>query len=134
MNLDGCRPLAEVVAEVMDALDGRAPIGDIVNALEGVATHREWTTWATAAVAKSVRDVLRSKDATGVPRHYAVDGEYVAVRLFSVVEYEAVAMKLARSARADRDQVLRLRDRCAEVNNGQTFDADALLRSVGLSA
>jgi hypothetical protein len=31
MNLDGCRPLAEVVAEVMDALDGRAPIGDIVN-------------------------------------------------------------------------------------------------------
>lgn len=127
-NASAVRAIADVARSAMEKHNGKAPIADVIETLRDLATAREWATWCERNIAAQVRSALRSKSPShGLPEHYAIGGEYVALTLFSPEQYKAKAEELARLSVANADKVRALASACKSAH-GHTFDANEVLR------
>ena len=125
------RGIGVVVALAMDSLAGKGTIGDIHEAVRDRATAREWQTWSETSIRAAIRSALKPKDGT-LSEFYAIGGEYKALSLFSVEEYEVKGRELARLSAHNSDKVRELSKACF-VAHGRTFDADAILKQAGVA-
>lgn len=120
------RTLSEVVGLAMADLSNQASITDVVEAVRDEASAREWAGWCEKNITTAVRNALRAKKG-GLPEFYAIRGEYKALTLFSVEDYEMKAREMARLSGANRSKVYDLAAACEEAH-GRTFDVERVLR------
>lgn len=128
-SLHPVRGIGAVVAEAMESLAGKGTISDIHEAVRDRATAREWQTWSETSIRAAIRSALKPKDGS-LPEFYAVGGEYKALRLFTIADYETKGRELARLSAHNRDKVHALADACMTAH-GRTFDADLILKQEG---
>lgn len=133
-DLFGNRSLAGIARAVIEEHGGKVGHDDLVQGVRHVMTIAEFDEWVAASFRQAViRAGKRSVTSSGEDAVYGTGDELVALRLFSVDDFETQARKLARQADASVGAVLRLAEAC-EAIHGRTFDVEAVLATVDARA
>lgn len=107
----------ELVRRVHHELGGRADIVATAKAVRAQITPDLYDAIVAPGFAERCRGELRHTDQeSGLPYSLQVNGDYVALVLFSVDEYREAVRKYVGRARANRAMAQRLADECQSVH------------------
>lgn len=114
---DGGESFGEIVRRVHHDLGGRADIAATAKAVRQEIDSDLYDAIVAPGFASRCRSELKHRDEdSGLPYSLQVNGDYVALVLFSVDEYREAVRKYVGRARANRIMAQRLADECESVH------------------
>lgn len=126
-DLFGNRPLAAIVREIIDGAGGKISHDELVRQVRQRMTVAEFDQWVASSFRQAV--IMAGKSPVSQAGEEAIYGDgaqLTAIRLFSIDDFQAQAIKLVNQANASVGSVVRLAEAC-EAIHGRTFDVDAVL-------
>jgi hypothetical protein len=119
--------LGAIVREIIDDAGGKISHDELVRQVRQRMTVAEFDQWVASSFRQAV--IMAGKSPVSQAGEEAIYGDgaqLTAIRLFSIDDFQAQAIKLVNQANASVGSVVRLAEAC-EAIHGRTFDVDAVL-------